>query len=187
MRKIKVKSPDRSDLVVFETNAVTKSDLLAQLSNVGISTNNINLVDYHSDVTYELDQAVLPAIDCLLLIVPTKTSQGALDYTIEELSEMGYNELRSYGSKLNKAGTKIDLSGKRGDILERLIAYTYETKEEDAETDDIVYIPISRAALLQVLGPKEVPEINYAIDPITYDQLEAKYNSVLEATKFVKK
>ena len=187
MRKIKVKSPDRSDLVVFETNAVTKSDLMVELSNVGISTNNINLVDYHSDVTYELDQAVLPAIDCLLLVVPTKTSQGALDYNVEELNEMSYNELRSYGSKLNKTGAGIDLSGKREDILERLIAYTYETVKEAVETDDIVYIPISRAALLQSLGIKIVPEVNYAMDPITYDQLEAKHNSVLEATKFVKK
>lgn len=186
MRKIRIKSPDRQNLVVFETNAATKGQLIEEINNseLGISTTNINFVDYNSDVTYSLDSAVLPGIDCLLLIVPTKTSQGAFYYTKEELNEIGYNSLRSYGSKLNREyDAKINLSGKRDDILENILEYYNEVdinqNIQPEEDDEVVYVPVSKAVLMQVLN--FVPE-ELAVK-LTYAELNAKYDKVLAESK----
>ena len=185
MRKIRIKSPDRQNLVVIETSAVTKGQLIEEITSLelGISTVDINFVDYHSDVTYSLDGAVLPGIDCLLLIVPTKTSQGAFDYTEEELNELGYNSLRSYGSRLNREyDANINLSGKRDDILENILEYYNEvaiSQDIPPEDDEVVYIPVSKAVLMQVLNL--VPE-ELAVK-LTYAELNAKYDKVLAESK----
>ena len=184
MRKIKIKSPDRQNLVTIETSAVTKGQLIEEInsSDLGISTANINFVDYHSDVTYSLDAAVLPGIDCLLLIVPTKTDQGIDFIDVDNLEEMGYNDLRSYGSKLNKEhSANIDLSGKRSDILEAILDY-YDSFEEldDLGTDEeFVYVPFKRSDLVKILN---LSPVEY-VDGITLQQLEDKHNKVLEENK----
>ena len=196
MRKIRIKSPDRQNLVVIETSAVTKGQLIEEITSLelGISTVDINFVDYHSDVTYSLDGAVLPGIDCLLLIVPTKTSQGVDFIDVEALAELGYNDLRSYGSKLNKEhNAEIDLSGKRDDILQAIldyydsfksiedVAYTlgYKASREAQADTGFVFIPCKRDLLLRLLN---MDSEQYVVG-ITSKQLENKYESVLQESK----
>ena len=193
MRTIRIKSPDRQSLVVFRTSAVTRGELIKEIneSELGISTANIDFVDYNSDVTYSLDGAVLPSIDCLLLIVPTKTSQGSFDYTIEELYELGYNDLRSYGSKLNKTlGANIDLSGNRSNILNNILDYYEEMEslkdddyedDDDYETDDFIYVPVKKSDVLEILNLKNNCD-DIAVS-ITYSDIEDKYRSAVSQIK----
>lgn len=127
MRKIKFKLLTQTQLEVLETSARTfgelKEEMAAHAVLSSVNFNNSQLIERSTKVAYQnIDGAVLPPVDCIMFQADTKTNSGCDLPTVESLKEMGYNELRTLGSKLNKEnGANIDLTGKRVDILERMV------------------------------------------------------------------
>lgn len=130
MRTIKFKLFTQTALESLTTDARTFGELKQAIKNspnlVGkISFDNVQFIERETKVAYgNIEEAVLPAVDCIMFVTPTQTKLGATYPTLEEVDNMSYNELRSLGSKLNKeemAG--LDLSGKRADILEEILTY----------------------------------------------------------------
>lgn len=137
MRKIKFKLLTQNELVTIETNARTfgelKADVVANPATKNtISFVNNQFVERETKVSYgNIDAAVLPSTDCFMFVIPLKTKSGALP-TVEEISEMGYNELRQLGSKLNKENKAgLDLSGKRNELFDTIADWIKDQEEEE--------------------------------------------------------
>lgn len=142
MRKIKFKLLTQTQLEVLETSARTfgelKKEMAAHAVLSSVNFNNNQLIERSTKVAYQnIDEAVLPPVDCIMFQTATKTDSGCDLPTAESLKEMGYNELRTLGSKLNKEnGANIDLTGKRVDILERMVDYV-EDMEFNLDSDEM--------------------------------------------------
>lgn len=146
MRKISFKLLTQSQLETIETDARTLRDLEKVIIN-GELADKINLgkVKFVDKATYaeygNIPEAVLPSIDCILFVTPINTKSGAditpenfLDFDEEALAEffneLGYNELRTFGSQLNRTkDAGISLHDKRDDILQRILDYVITLKE----------------------------------------------------------
>jgi hypothetical protein len=73
----------------------------------------------------KIDEALLPAGDCIFFVLPIKNKAGLDLNSIEELKTLNYNELRTYCALINEVkDAKIDQSGSRVDILNRAIKFT---------------------------------------------------------------
>ncbi len=137
MRKIKFKLLTRTELVTVETDARTFGQLKTQITankelNALIQFGNNQFIERDTKVAYgALEDALLPVGDCFMFVIPMKTKSGCDLPSVDSLEEMGYSELRSLGSKLNKEnGATIDLSGKRVDILARIATWLEDNNPE---------------------------------------------------------
>lgn len=137
MRKIKFKLLTRTELVTVETDARTFGQLKTQITankelNALIQFGNNQFIERDTKVAYgALEDALLPVGDCFMFVIPMKTKSGCDLPSVDSLEEMGYSELRSLGSKLNKEnGATIDLSGKRVDILDRIAIWLEDNNPE---------------------------------------------------------
>jgi hypothetical protein len=137
MRKIKFKLLTRTELVTVETDARTFGQLKTQITankelNALIQFGNNQFIERDTKVAYgALEDALLPVGDCFMFVIPMKTKSGCDLPSVDALEEMGYSELRSLGSKLNKEnGATIDLSGKRVDILDRIAIWLEDNNPE---------------------------------------------------------
>lgn len=185
MRKIKFKLLTQINLEVLETSARTFGELKADMAKHStlnaVSFNNSQLIERETKVMYgTLDDAVLPATDCIMFVTPVKTLSGADIPTITELQEMGYNELRSLGSKLNKENdADIDLSGKRDDILDRMEDFVLmqeaAAQAEEQSAEEIVDEIIDRLQVLKTKLPvREVYVEEVTAIKVTLEDLEAE-------------
>lgn len=137
MRKIKFKLLTRTELVTVETDARTFGQLKTQITankelNALIQFGNNQFIERDTKVAYgALEDALLPVGDCFMFVIPMKTKSGCDLPSVDSLEEMGYSELRSLGSKLNKEnGATIDLSRKRIDILDRIAIWLEDNNPE---------------------------------------------------------
>lgn len=137
MRKIKFKLLTRTELVTVETDARTFGQLKTQITankelKALIQFGNNQFIERDTKVAYgALEDALLPVGDCFMFVIPMKTKSGCDLPSVDSLEEMGYSELRSLGSKLNKEnGAAIDLSGKRVDILDRIATWLEDNNPE---------------------------------------------------------
>lgn len=82
MRIIKLKLLTQNDLVVVETSARTLAEFKLDPTVAGLSIDwsSAKLIDRASKATFDLDESVLPAIDSLMFVTPTKTKSGVLSY-----------------------------------------------------------------------------------------------------------
>ena len=140
-RKIKLKLLTQVKLEVIETNVRTFGelvDLIKKDSDLNSAVfgggDDIVMIDRDTKVEYgNIPAAVLPATDCIMFIQPVKTKSGAdFQYSSSEISKLPYNDLRSYGSKLNRENNaNIDLSGNTSELKTKI--YGYLVKQEDVE------------------------------------------------------
>ena len=137
MRKIKFKLLTRTELVAVETDARTFGQLKTQITankelDALIQFGNNQFIERDTKVAYgALEDALLPVGDCFMFVIPMKTKSGCDLPSVDSLGEMGYSELRSLGSKLNKENdAAIDLSGKRVDILDRIATWLEDNNPE---------------------------------------------------------
>lgn len=109
MRKISFKLLTQSSLVSIETSARTFGELKTAVSEAGleISFTNNQFIDKATKVAYsKIDDAVLPATECILFVVPLQTKSGV------DVDSMTYLQVRDYVSELNKTqGAKISIIG----------------------------------------------------------------------------
>jgi hypothetical protein len=127
-----------------------------------IEVGKVKFIDKATMAEYgSIPEAILPASNCILFVTPIQTKAGAVteenffengeSELMDELEEMGYNELRSLGSKLNKKyDAGIDLSGKRGDILDNIMDF-FDDNLDQYNTDNVDSEEVEVTSLKSIL------------------------------------
>lgn len=184
MRTITFKLLTQVQVEKIQSNARTFGELKEELLN-GVLKDKINFEESikfieKSNLTEygNIPEAILPAGDCLFFVTPVKNKAGMDILSTEQLSKMGYNELRAYGSALyHEYGGKIDMSGKKVDVLENIINYANELASEELdleieENTEVKIILLSAISLIErAIG--KLKENNY-VEGITYEELEVE-------------
>lgn len=81
-RVIKLKLLTQTDLVSVQTSARTFGEFKEEkvVKDLGIDWSSAKLIDRASKVSFDLDESVLPAINALMFVTPTKTKSGLIAY-----------------------------------------------------------------------------------------------------------
>ena len=167
-------------------------------------TRTIKLIERNTQAEYgAIDDARLPAGDSLIFFVtPIEHKGGSIDDLVENLCsscldhvetvlfELGYNEIRSFGSKLNRVyDANIDLSGKRGEMLENILDWLegYYAEEEDDNavitiqtTEDASATDLLSAAVHLIVRCIDLLESDEAVDVVDNTTLAQLHEDALE-------
>lgn len=209
-RKIRLKLLSQTKIETIETNARTYGELVSLIesdselnSKVFSGGDDIIMIDRDTKVEYgNIDNAILPATDCIMFIQPAKTKSGCdFEFSSSEISNMNYNEIRSYGSKLNKTfNANIDLSGNTAEVKGKVFSYLIsqesvtennlekEANEKFSQIKEVLssgkeYISTA-ASLLQELEDSIMNLSNAGvIDIVTEDSLDEEYINLMESYK----
>jgi len=123
-RVIKLKLLTQLELVKVVTDARTFAELKAtpEVKALSIDWSSAKLIDRASKASFDLDEAVLPAIDALMFVTPTKTKSGIdLPYKevkakIKEYKDKGgvvnFNYTQATTVKLNEFWSSISIPSK---------------------------------------------------------------------------
>lgn len=78
-RTIKLKSLTQSTLIPIVTDVRTFGEFknLPEVRGMEVNWNETKLIDRASKSSFDIDEAVLPAIDSIMFITPTKTKSGS--------------------------------------------------------------------------------------------------------------
>lgn len=145
-RTVTLKLTTQRDLVKHESSARTFAELKKELSN--ISFNGMKVIERTKKVTLEADDAVLPATDFMLFLVPQKVKSGAVEH-LDDIDAASYNELRSHGSYLNSVkNANLNLSGGTQDLRDTIADY-YKGQTDEVD-ESVVIIEEARASVNQV-------------------------------------
>lgn len=129
-RKVTLKVTTQKNLIVREVEARTFGELKNELSDINFD--GMRVVERSTKNTIEMDEAILPATDFLLFVVPEKVKSGK-PTTKFDVETASYNELRSHISMLNRVkNAEIPMNGKVEDLRDNLRQYLkgYETPED---------------------------------------------------------
>lgn len=124
-RVVKFKVQTQALPISVETDARTLGELkeVPAVKDLGIRWNEVSLIERRTKTTIELDDALLPASDCLILISPKQTKAGALSY----------KDARAAVIKLMKAGKiQFNLMGATTESLNKVL----EENKEEVETEE---------------------------------------------------
>lgn len=182
-RKVTVKVTTQKDTIVFESSARTFGELKAE--QPGIKWDNMRVVERSTKNTLQVDEAILPATDFLLFVVPEKVKAGA-DFNAETAT---YNELRSHISQLNKLhNAGLSLDGKIDELRSRVQGYYNGSTTDNAAAADIISaIESHRAkinesvdALIEIIGNQGSTPIDNAeyVIKLTADDLESEAQQI---------
>lgn len=162
MKTFKFKLLTQTALETLVTNAVTFGELKAEIKSNPSLAGKINfsssqLIERNTKVSYkDIDEAILPSTDAIFFVNPVKTKSGSVG--IEEVRDMGYNQLRTLGSSLNKEhNAGIDLSGKAAEISDRICAWLesqVEEEEEGTSKEEVQELVEQLVATAQLLSEK---------------------------------
>lgn len=163
MKTFKFKLLTQTSLETLVTNAVTFGELKAEIKSNPSLSGKINfsssqLIERNTKVSYkDIDEAILPSTDAIFFVNPVKTKSGLVG--IEEVRDMGYNQLRTLGSSLNKEhNAGIDLSGKAAEISDRICAWlesqVEEEEEEGTSKEEVQELVEQLVATAQLLSEK---------------------------------
>ena len=168
VRILKLKVLTQSELVKVETAARTFGELKkeAVVAALGIDWSSAKLIDRASKASFEVDEAVLPATDAIMFVMPTKSKAGAsyqaeLRAKIKELKERGVEVPFNYTHATNSQ-------------MEAFLASVETVEEETPCTEELEVITLKPGKyILQVEGVDidEVEEIQL-VDDTTLDDLE---------------
>ena len=122
-RVIKLKLLTQTELVKVESSARTFGELKSELKSkqINIDFSSAKLIDKLSKASYEVDEAVLPAVDCLMFVMPTKSKAGA-DLPYKEVKELiknykaqggivDFNYTQATTAQLNEFWNKVKNQG----------------------------------------------------------------------------
>ena len=200
MTTFKFKLTTQVALETLESNAQTFGELKRDIQNSELAdkisferktehrdgqewVRTIKLIERNTQAEYgAVDDARLPAGDSLIFFVTPIEHKGGLvaaedlhleSYEIleEELQELGYNEIRSFGSKLNRVhDADIDLSGKRDEMLENILDWLEEYYAEEEDDNAVITIQTTEDASATDLLSAAVHLIVRCIDLLESDQ-----------------
>ena len=167
-RVLKLKVLTQSELVKVETSARTFGELKkeAVVAALGIDWSSAKLIDRASKASFEVDEAVLPATDAIMFVMPTKSKAGA-SYQAE---------LRAKIKDLKEAGVEVpfNYTHATNSQMEAFLASVETVEEETPCTETLEVITLKPGKyILQVEGVDidEVEEIQL-VDDTTLDDLE---------------
>ena len=170
-RQVTLKLTTQKDLIKHESEARTFGELKAELKNV--KWDGMRVVERSSKNTLQMDDAILPATDFILFLVPEKVKAGAeKKFDVEKAS---YNELRSKISFLNKMkGAKLSMDGKVDELRKTLKKYLAKNAEKpEQKKAENQNVPVQEAECDPIEAIENCRKgINEAIDSII-----AAYNS----------
>ena len=176
-RVIKLKVLSQSELVKVETSARTFGELKKEeaVAALGIDWTSAKLIDRASKASFEVDEAVLPATDAIMFVMPTKSKAGAdLPYKevvakINEFKAAGgvvpFNTVGKSTAKLNEFWNSVQATKSVSEEL---------ASENCKESENLEVITLKPGKyILQVEGVDidEVEEIQL-VDDTTLDDLE---------------
>jgi len=161
-RNVTLKLTTQKDLINIESDARTFGELKAQLKDV--KWDGMRVVERSTKNTLQMDDAVLPATDFVLFLVPEKVKSGAKI----DIDNSSYNDLRSHISMLNRVkNAGLSLDGKVDDL--RSILKNYYGEVPAQAIDQIAVIEECRI------------KINEAIDAI----IESTKSKTVDKTEYV--
>ena len=181
-RNVTLKLTTQKDLINVESDARTFGELKNQLKDV--KWDGMRVVERSTKNTLQMDDAVLPATDFVLFLVPEKVKSGAgID-----IDNSSYNDLRSHISMLNRVkNAGLSLDGKVDDLRTSLKKY-YGQIPAEAE-DQIAIIEECRAkineaidAILEVAKTKSVDKTEYVFKTSVED-LEQEVSEIKTCLK----
>ena len=161
-RTVTLKLSTQRDLVTHESSARTFAELKRELSGI-VDFDNVKVIERSKKVTLEADDAILPATDFMVFVVPQKVKSGSVE-TLNDINTATYNELRSHGSYLNKSkNAGLDLSGNTEQIRTNIMDYYMSNTNTTSSVDDtVVLVEEARAfvnetfdTLIELLSNKE--------------------------------
>jgi hypothetical protein len=161
-RTVTLKLSTQRDLVTHESSARTFAELKQELSGI-VNFDNVKVIERSKKVTLEADDAILPATNFMVFVVPQKVKSGSVE-TLNDINTATYNELRSHGSYLNKSeNAGLDLSGNTEQIRTNIMDYYMSNTNVTPSVDDtVVLVEEARAfvnetfdTLIELLSNKE--------------------------------
>lgn len=125
-RLVTLKLTTQKDVIKHESAARTYGELKKELSNVKWS--GMRVVERTNKTTLQHSDAVLPATDFVLFLVPEKVKSGFGNKKglkkLKDINSASYNDTRSHISFLNKVkDAGIAMDGGVGELRERLNSY----------------------------------------------------------------
>jgi hypothetical protein len=157
-RKVTLKLTTQKDLVVRESEARTFGELKSEFSD--IKFDGMRVVERSTKNTLQMDDAILPATDFVLFVVPEKVKSG-YHMPVIDVETASYNELRSYISTLNKIkNANIPINGKIENLRNGLRQYLKGT-----ETPDDLKPVVEEATSIEIIQECK-NQINRAIDTL---------------------
>jgi hypothetical protein len=134
-RTIKLKLLTQTSLVAVETSVRTLAEFkeLPEVIKMDLKWNQIKLIDRATKNSIDLDSALLPAIDCIIFVTPTKTDSGMANRS----------ELYAIIKEMKAGGVEVpfNMTQVRTSVLEEFIednevelAKSYQQQDEVSPT-----------------------------------------------------
>lgn len=178
LRTLKLKVLDRTELVKVETAARTFGELKAEevVKGLGIDWSSAKLIDRASKAEFVLDEAVLPATDAVMFVMPTKSKAGA-DLPYKEVKELvknfkanggvvPFNYTQASAEQLNKFWKTVEESK---NVAED-IASELESVEEE---ENVIFLTPGKYTIIVEDGYEDVEEVNL-LDETTLEDLDVE-------------
>ncbi|MHA1199671.1 MAG: hypothetical protein ACTSQF_10125 [Candidatus Heimdallarchaeaceae archaeon] len=158
-RKVTLKVTSQKDLIKIESDARTFGELKKGVKEV--KWDGMRVVERSTKNTLDMDEAILPAGDFTLFLVPEKVKSGgnkkAGKKKLKDVDGASYNDLRSHASFLNSMkAAKIAMNGGTEDLRKAVKAYYAALETPDTADDNVAIAAIESART----------SINAAIDAI---------------------
>jgi hypothetical protein len=177
-----------SQVVTIESDVRTFGEfkVLPEIEDLGIDWKNCKLIDRATKATFELDDAVLPAVNCILFQTITKSKAG-MDWT-----EASYSECKEEMKCLKEEGVKIPFNYTHAstDTLREFLSDYYEEDfdVEITEKDSIETIISTIENLLSILKVKvnsmlDLEDFDNIVDFVTVDDLEDEFEEIQQQLK----
>lgn len=190
-RKVSIKTTTQKDMVHFESDARTFGELKKDLPEVKWS--NMRVVERSTKNTLDMDEAILPATDIILFLVPEKVKSGGQKKKLKDVDNASYNDLRSHASFLNKMkDAKIAMNGGTEELRKAVKAYYKALETPGVEDDNAAVAQIEEArakineaidTIIETAGSAVPVDNTEYVLKVSVDDLDEEFKSIKKALK----
>jgi len=191
-RKVTLKLTTQKDLIVVDSNARTFGELKAEMNTV--KWDGMRVVVRSTKNTLQDDDALLPAEDFVLFLVPEKVKSGGTKKKLKDIAGAKYNDLRSHASFLNKMkDAQIAMNGGTEELRSAVQAY-YDNKDGVKATPDVDPVQAIEEARTNInaaiddiiknaSNPVAVEDTTEYVVKVSVDDLESEIQDIKKALK----
>ena len=194
-RVIKLKVLTSTNVVTINTNVRTFGEFknLLEVKSLGIDWSSAKLIDRATKASFELDEAVLPSVDCIMFHTPTKSKAGV------DWLQASYKECKAEIKKLKDSGVYIPFNytqASTSSLQSFLDDYYFENDsfEDEAEGNEVELLIETIQNLLSGLKSKVasriyieeedyIPEEEIVTDMVTVSDLEEEFDEIQKLLK----
>jgi hypothetical protein len=135
MRKIKIYST-ATGIAVVDSNATNWGQLKNELNDKGYSVSNMTAVENKNNSNLELDEAVLPDGEFVLMLAPKKTKSGGLSYSEIRLQiKQAFEDDKNAAHEHFNAGNKNYTNKSKDELEALLLSWKNESEDDDYEEE----------------------------------------------------